>query len=85
MPFFVWNLIGCQFTSIIISSYFSVVYHHGKTSTGGHYTTSVFHPGINGWVHSDDSNVKTVLVRDVLKYVPQRVPYLLYYRRLDSH
>ena len=63
----------------------SVVYHHGKTSTGGHYTTSMFHPGINGWVHSDDSTVKTVLVRDVLRYVPQRVPYLLYYRRLDSH
>lgn len=64
---------------------FAVVYHHGKTSTGGHYTTSVFHPGINGWVNSDDSTIKTVFVRDVLKYTPQRVPYLLYYRRLDSH
>lgn len=64
---------------------FAVVYHHGKTSTGGHYTTSVFHPGISGWIHIDDSNVKTVFVKDVLKYVPQRVPYLLYYRRVDSH
>lgn len=64
---------------------FAVVYHHGKNSTGGHYTTSVFHPGINGWVNSDDSTVKTVPLTSVLRSIPPRVPYLLYYRRLDSH
>ncbi|XP_060597410.1 ubiquitin carboxyl-terminal hydrolase 10-like isoform X2 [Ruditapes philippinarum] len=64
---------------------FAVVYHHGKKATGGHYTTNVFHPGINGWVNSDDSQVKTVTALSVLKYSPPRVPYLLYYRRLDSH
>ncbi|KAL4234192.1 Ubiquitin carboxyl-terminal hydrolase 10 [Mactra antiquata] len=64
---------------------FAVVYHHGKKATGGHYTTSVFHPGINGWIHSDDSQVKTVNVSYVLKNMPHRVPYLLYYRRVDSH
>ncbi|XP_052816281.1 ubiquitin carboxyl-terminal hydrolase 10-like [Mya arenaria] len=64
---------------------FAVVYHHGKKSTGGgHYTTNVFHPGITGWVNFDDSNVKTVTVNQVLRYAPPRVPYLLYYRRLDS-
>ncbi|KAK3596874.1 hypothetical protein CHS0354_029053 [Potamilus streckersoni] len=64
---------------------FAVVYHHGKTVTGGHYTTSVFHPALNGWVNLDDSTVRTVPVAQVLKYVPQRVPYLLYYRRVDMH
>lgn len=64
---------------------FAVVYHHGKKATGGHYTAIVFHPGINGWVNIDDSQVKTVPLSTVLKYVPPRVPYLLYYRRLDSH
>lgn len=63
----------------------TVVYHHGKNATGGHYTTNVFHPGINGWVNIDDNHVKTVSVGGVLKYIPPRVPYLLYYRRLDSH
>lgn len=62
-----------------------MVYHHGKKATGGHYTTNVFHPGINGWVNSDDSQVKTVTAASVMKYLPPRVPYLLYYRRLDSH
>lgn len=64
---------------------FVVVYHHGKKATGGHYTTTVFHPGINGWINIDDSQVKTVPSASVLKYQPPRVPYLLYYRRLDSH
>ncbi|KAL3859381.1 hypothetical protein ACJMK2_009604 [Sinanodonta woodiana] len=64
---------------------FAVVYHHGKTVTGGHYTTSVFHPAVNSWINLDDSTVRTVPVAQVLKYVPPRVPYLLYYRRVDMH
>ncbi|KAK3085320.1 hypothetical protein FSP39_001407 [Pinctada imbricata] len=64
---------------------FAVVYHHGKKTTGGHYTTAVFHPAINNWIIIDDSSVKQVNVGQVLKYVPQRVPYLLYYRRVDMH
>ncbi|XP_063441389.1 ubiquitin carboxyl-terminal hydrolase 10-like [Mytilus trossulus] len=64
---------------------FAVVYHHGKKATGGHYTTAVFHPAINRWVIFDDSNVKIVPVTTVLQFTAPRVPYLLYYRRLDSH
>lgn len=62
-----------------------VVYHHGKKATGGHYTTAVFHPAINNWIIIDDSLVKHVSVGTVLKNVPGRVPYLLYYRRIDMH
>ncbi|XP_064610884.1 uncharacterized protein LOC135475070 [Liolophura sinensis] len=62
---------------------FAVVYHHGKNVTGGHYTTDVYHTGINSWIHMDDSNVKQVNLQQVLKFVSPRVPYLLYYRRMD--
>ncbi|XP_019629435.1 PREDICTED: ubiquitin carboxyl-terminal hydrolase 10-like isoform X1 [Branchiostoma belcheri] len=62
---------------------FAVVYHHGKNATGGHYTTDVFHVGINGWLRFDDQNVKVVTSQQVMKYTPPRVPYLLYYRRCD--
>ncbi|XP_062609572.1 ubiquitin carboxyl-terminal hydrolase 10-like [Saccostrea cucullata] len=64
---------------------FAVVYHHGKKATGGHYTTAVFHPAINNWIMIDDSLVKHVSVGTVLKAIPGRVPYLLYYRRIDMH
>jgi len=63
---------------------FTVVFHIGKQATGGgHYTTAVFHPAINGWIHIDDNAVRPVSLATVLKYSPPRVPYLLYYRRLD--
>ncbi|OWF38010.1 ubiquitin carboxyl-terminal hydrolase 10-like [Mizuhopecten yessoensis] len=65
---------------------FAVVFHHGKMATGGgHYTTTVFHPAINGWISLDDNSVKPVNLPFVLKYNPPRVPYLLYYRRTDVH
>ncbi len=62
---------------------FPVVNHHGARAIGGHYTTYVYHNGIHGWVHLDDSVVKTVPLSQVLKIEHPRVPYLLYYRRLD--
>ncbi|XP_060080654.1 ubiquitin carboxyl-terminal hydrolase 10-like [Ylistrum balloti] len=65
---------------------FAVVFHHGKMATGGgHYTTTVFHPAINGWISIDDNIVRPVGLQFVLKYNPPRVPYLLYYRRTDVH
>lgn len=63
----------------------TVVYHHGKKATGGHYTTAVYHPAVNNWIMMDDSLVKHVSVGAVLKNFPGRVPYLLYYRRVDMH
>ena len=62
---------------------FAVVNHLGGRAVGGHYITDVFHPGVNGWVRCDDSNIHTVPLPKVLKFVAPKVPYLLYYRRLD--
>ena len=63
----------------------TVVYHHGKSATGGHYTTDSYHIGVNGWIHMDDATVRKLPQgRDeAFKHVPNRVPYLLYYRRCD--
>lgn len=62
----------------------TVVNHHGPRAQGGHYTAHVFHPGLSGWLHIDDETVRIVPVQSVLKHNPPRVPYLLFYRRIDG-
>lgn len=48
----------------------TVVYHHGEKSTGGHYTTDVFHIGLSSWLRMDDQSIKQVKNNDVsvIKY-----------------
>lgn len=60
-----------------------VVYHHGNSATGGHYTTDVFHIGLNGWLRIDDQAVKVIHQYQVVKQTAERTAYLLYYRRVD--
>ncbi|XP_052006795.1 ubiquitin carboxyl-terminal hydrolase 10-like isoform X2 [Xyrauchen texanus] len=62
---------------------FAVVYHHGNSATGGHYTTDVFHIGLNGWLRIDDQAVKIINQHHVVKQTSERTAYLLYYRRVD--
>jgi ubiquitin carboxyl-terminal hydrolase 10 len=62
---------------------FSVIYHHGKHATGGHYTCDVYHHGLDGWLRFDDSLIKRVSEQQVLKHVAGRVAYLLYFKRCD--
>uniref|UniRef100_A0A8C4YYX5 Ubiquitin carboxyl-terminal hydrolase n=1 Tax=Gadus morhua TaxID=8049 RepID=A0A8C4YYX5_GADMO len=62
---------------------FAVVYHHGNSATGGHYTTDVFHIGLNGWLRIDDQAVKVINQYHVVKQSAERSAYLLYYRRVD--
>ncbi|KAM4630855.1 ubiquitin carboxyl-terminal hydrolase 10 isoform 2-T2 [Polymixia lowei] len=62
---------------------FAVVYHHGNSATGGHYTTDVFHIGLNGWLRIDDQAVKVISQYQVIKQTAERTAYLLYYRRVD--
>ena len=75
-----WNHISI--TSLRPFSPVAVVYHHGKTASGGHYTADVHHPTM-GWVRADDTRLKTVPINFVLKPVQGKDPYLLYYRRTD--
>ncbi|KAH0500624.1 Ubiquitin carboxyl-terminal hydrolase 10, partial [Microtus ochrogaster] len=60
-----------------------VVYHHGNSATGGHYTTDVFQIGLNGWLRIDDQTVKVINQYQVVKPTADRTAYLLYYRRVD--
>lgn len=64
---------------------FAVVYHDGKEASKGHYITDVFHAGYGTWIRYDDSTVRAVPEFNVLHPKAPRVPYLLYYRRLDTH
>ena len=55
-----------------------VCVHHGHSLRGGHYTAFV--RGTNGsWCNCDDSSVRVVGEKEVLK----AAPYILFYRRID--
>ncbi len=64
-----------------------VVYHHGKTATGGHYTSDVYHSGYRGWIRMDDNLMKPVPEDFVLTTgsgIQNKNAYLLFYRRMDT-
>uniref|UniRef100_A0A182MT28 ubiquitinyl hydrolase 1 n=1 Tax=Anopheles culicifacies TaxID=139723 RepID=A0A182MT28_9DIPT len=63
---------------------FAVVYHDGKEASKGHYITDVYHSGYGSWIRYDDSIVKAIPEYNVLRPRAPRVPYLLYYRRMDT-
>jgi len=62
---------------------FAVEYHQGDHATKGHYITDVFHPGLQGWLRFDDSNVQIVTSNQVVNptQADRLTPYLLFYRR----
>ncbi|XP_036391726.1 LOW QUALITY PROTEIN: ubiquitin carboxyl-terminal hydrolase 10 [Megalops cyprinoides] len=62
---------------------FAVVYHHGNSVTGDHYSTDVFHIGLNSWLHIDNHTMKVISQHQVVKQTIERTAYLLYYRRVD--
>ncbi|KAJ7114670.1 hypothetical protein C8R43DRAFT_902953 [Mycena crocata] len=75
---------------------FGVVYHHGVSASGGHYTLDVLHPARfpsanaslaprEGWVRIDDELVSDVRPDDVFGATARddsRCAYLLFYRRV---
>lgn len=62
----------------------AVVYHEGRLANKGHYVADIYHGGYNCWLRYDDSVVKVVPEGSVVRHVPPRVPYLLFYRRGDT-
>lgn len=73
---------------------YGVLYHHGVSAIGGHYTVDVLHPNGNGghgegWLHIDDETVRTVQHEDVFGghdngQTDDWCPYMLFYRRTTS-
>ncbi|XP_013788751.1 ubiquitin carboxyl-terminal hydrolase 10-A-like [Limulus polyphemus] len=63
---------------------FAVVCHEGKDLATGHYITDVYHVGSSSWLRCDDSTITVITESNLLSHCPQRVPYLLFYRRLDT-
>jgi ubiquitin carboxyl-terminal hydrolase 10 len=63
----------------------AVVYHHGKSAVGGHYTCDVRHTGIGAWLRIDDSYVKPLPEEAIVRQsqASNKVAYLLFYRRSD--
>lgn len=43
-----------------------VVYHHGTSASGGHYTVAVSRQDKAGWIHFDDESVTTVPTEQVI-------------------
>jgi ubiquitin carboxyl-terminal hydrolase 10 len=68
---------------------YGVLYHHGGSTHGGHYTVDVLHQnGDNGsgetWLHIDDAAVSTVRHEDVFgddnnEQVDDRCAHMLFY------
>ncbi|KAF8548451.1 cysteine proteinase [Imleria badia] len=77
---------------------FGVLYHHGLSALGGHYTLDVLHPNIDnagsgptvkpreGWIRIDDELVSDVRPEDVFGTPARddRCAYLLFYRRVGA-
>lgn len=65
----------------------SVVYHHGKGASGGHYTSDVLvatDSGKSVWMRFDDEVVLgEVSEAEVLREKPHQSAYILFYQRLD--
>lgn len=72
-----------------------VLYHHGTSAGGGHYTLDVLHPNRNadlkakareGWIRIDDELVSDIRTEDVFLKDPKDrdCAYLLFYRRVGG-
>ncbi|KAM5538092.1 hypothetical protein V8D89_008289 [Ganoderma adspersum] len=72
---------------------FGVLYHHGMSAHGGHYTLDVLHPNRElsdrprpAWIRIDDELVSDLRQEDVFggQEREDRQPYLLFYRRMTA-
>ncbi|EDO18676.1 hypothetical protein Kpol_1055p31 [Vanderwaltozyma polyspora DSM 70294] len=65
-----------------------VIYHHGLSSDGGHYTADVYHKELDKWYRIDDVNIIELEKDDVLKGGEDgndtRTAYILIYRKKNN-
>ena len=70
-----------------------VLYHHGMSAHGGHYTLDVLHPNRElsdrprpAWIRIDAELVSDLRQEDVFggQEREDRQPYLLFYRRMTA-
>ena len=77
---------------MLTGSFFLVLYHHGHSAAGGHYTLDVLHAsrekGGEAWMRIDDEVVRGVGPQEVFGAEEDagegegRCAYLLFYRRV---
>ncbi|XP_067130896.1 ubiquitin carboxyl-terminal hydrolase 10 [Centruroides vittatus] len=62
----------------------AVVYHDGEEAVKGHYIADVYHCNSDTWLRCDDRNISVISEAQVLRHSPPRVPYLLFYRNVET-
>jgi len=62
----------------------SVVYHHGKSAAGGHYTVDVLRQDGREWVRMDDTVIRRIRPEDVAEGGSEEDPKLLA-KALEQH
>ena len=62
----------------------SVVYHHGKSAAGGHYTVDVLREDGREWIRMDDTVIRRIRPEDVAEGGAEEDPKLLA-RALEQH
>ncbi|KAG4302211.1 hypothetical protein PCK1_001483 [Pneumocystis canis] len=65
---------------------FAVVYHHGMSASGGHYTVDLLRQDMQSWIRIDDTHISHIFSEHVVpssdEESPNRFAYLLFYLRL---
>lgn len=62
----------------------SVVYHHGKSAAGGHYTVDVLRQDSREWIRMDDTVIRRIRPQDVAEGGAEEDPKLLA-KALEQH
>ncbi|KAG4304384.1 hypothetical protein PORY_002094 [Pneumocystis oryctolagi] len=69
---------------LFILTFVAVVYHHGMSASGGHYTVDLLRQDMQSWIRVDDTHISHILSEHVVPSSvesPSRFAYLLFYLR----
>ena len=58
----------------------AVIYHHGESATGGHYTCAILSENSTQWILTDDKEMYALTEDLVLQHQVKRTAYLLFYK-----